>query len=378
MKKLKACSALLALLILLFSALSCGKEEKKAWLTYKDQKITEQVYRYWLSSVKNKFVSSYEDVTDTLECWNRRTTDVDGNSVTWGEYVGQYAMLYAKNMLIELKLFEDRGLSLTDEEEEKIDKYINELIYYRAGDSRSKFNEELKSVYGISTEDFKEALEIESKVAKLEEYFLSDAGGLKASSEEIEDYFQEHFVRIQVLLIYTDAEYELDEKGAVAYDEAGQPKVKKYTEAEKEEKRNKARAVEALAQQGEDFGSLVEHYGELQNRTHPNGFYFSDEDLYSLAADKHYDINILRAIVSQKVGSVARYETEGEAIFLVKKLELIPGAYLLEEEKDQFENLQDQVTTQKFRGLIEPELEKVTVSEEAYDLKIVDINRGVY
>ncbi|MBQ9469194.1 MAG: hypothetical protein IJU52_09330 [Clostridia bacterium] len=378
MKILKTVSILLIAAICTVAAVSCAADKGEVWIRYKDTEISERICRFWLSEIKSDFVSRYEDITDTPACWNGKTTDAEGKTITRGEYVELYAQQYAKNVAVELQLFREYGLKLTEEETGKVDQYINELIYYRYGDSKSAFGKALKSAYGMSIDDLREVLIYESEVSKLEDYLFGTDGVMAPTDDELDEYYTSHYARFLPIVIYTDAGYDYNEDGTVKRDAAGNPVTRKYTAKEKEEKIGKAEAVQALIDDGEDFFRLAGTYSEELNVPDENGYYFSSDDIFSAGTAYGVDYSVLTGIMKQDIGSVKTYEIAGQSIVIVKRLEPEKDAYKQTALSEQFRTLRDHVVTQKNRALIESLAAQVEIHDDFCRLKTVDVPGGIF
>lgn len=377
MKKRIVFTALtLALCFLVLQMSSCSSVGGVTWIRCGDAEIPDYCCRYWLSRIKSDFVSRFEDITDTEECWNGKTTDPDGQTITRGEYLERYMRQYAENVAVELSLFSKYGLKLDDEDLEKIDGYLDEIVYYRYSDSRSAFNTALKKACGVTMEEFRQTLIIESKVARLENHLFADGGVMAPTDSELDEYYHKNYVRFLPIVIFTESEYVRDEKGEIEKDGAGLPVTRKLTNEEKQTKQKKAEAVMRLAEDGEDFGRLAADYSESAGGGSGDGLYFSTDDIYEAQSSFGLDLSILTSVYKQEIGSVARYETNDGAIVIVKRLELPDGAYRNAADDAQFSNMRDHVVTAKNRALIEPLLNSVTVDDALYALRTVDIGKS--
>ena len=377
MKRLhKAVVLLLVAASFLCALSSCSSDRAPVWVSYKDTVVRDYSYRYWLAQIKSAFVTGFEDITDTLECWNTKTTDASGSVITRGEYVERYAVQYVKNVVIELQWFKDYGLRLSDEDEKAVDDYLDEIVYYRYQDSKSLFGAALKDTYGITLTQLRDTLLLEKKIAAVESYLFGSGGIMSPSDGELEEYYNTHYVRILPIVVYTETEYVTDENGDPVTDEAGAYVKKTLTEDEKKEKRKKAEAVYSLAKEGEDFLSLSERYGEGAS-TYREGFYFSSDDIYSISSKNGVNVDVLSSIGAMQVGSVEKFEIGEGAVLIVKRAALEERAYGSSKYSDFFSGMTDHVATRKMRSMIEERLDDVSVNDELYALKVVDIKKGI-
>ena len=373
--KAKILCLILAVLTLCAAVLSCSSERKSVWLKYKDAEITEASYRFWLATTKYYAVSS-GGVKDTLEGWNENYTDEKGNTGTVAEYIEERARDYAIRTAVKLQLFSEFGLTLSSEETAQNDDYLNKLIYERYGDSKSAFNEELKKVYGITLDDLEQTLTVESKAAAVDEYLFGENGPMAPTKEEKEKYYADNYVRLQIVAINLEKEYVKNDDGTFATDESGNYVIKTYTDEERAAKRAVADAVMQWANEGEEFTDLVMEFSEQVNKTHADGIYFRKSDV-AFADANGISRQTVSAMFAQEIGQVVRYETPDRAIYIVKRLPLVEGAYALTGESDQFATFEEDLLSAKTDAYYRPLMAEVQIDDRLYELRVVDISKGI-
>jgi hypothetical protein len=332
--------------------------------------IGADVYRYWLSTFKYYFDTSYEDIEDTLECWNTEMED----GTTIGEYVEAYTLQYAKSVLCSLVLFKQYKLKLNDSVVETIDGTIDDLVKYQYGDSKSAFNNALMSTYGIDMKGLRKAFIMEAKVDAVESYLFGEGGKEAPTAKELDDFYKENYFRICVIMINTSYELVFGEDGAPLYDKNGKPVTKEYTEEEIAAKKKKADEAESKAVAGEDFAQLMKTYNELTVEDRPNGYYLSSFDFEELTA-RGYDAETLKKVSELKDGGVFRYDDK-DSIVIVKRLPLIDKAYSSKEDAAQFEDMKGYLITRKYNKILTDMWDDVKIDEYVYSLKTVDVKKG--
>ncbi len=370
MKNLLKFTAMLLAVILVVPAFSGCSSKNFTVLEYKGVEITSDIYRYWLSSFKYYFVSQYEDITDTAECWNRDA----GNGLTVGEYVEEYTLQYAKSVVCALSLFEKYKLKLDKTVEEGIDASINEIVRYQFNDSKAEFNAALMNTYGISAKNLRKAFILEAKVDTVESYLFGENGTQAPTGSEIDDFYTKYYLRVGVIMVNISFEYVLDEKGNYTYDDSGKIKIKEYTEEESGAKKKKAEEAFTKAQGGEEFFKLVSEFDDMKAKDAPNGFYFCPQDYESLVA-KGYDGDILKEIMKLEENGVAKYPLDGGEV-VVKRLPLLEKAYESAADKTKLEGLKNHLITEKYDTMLKDMWEDIKVDDYVYSLKTVDVKKG--
>ncbi len=360
---------LIAAIGLLFLG-GCSSNKNFTVLEYEGVKIPSDIYRYWLSSFKYYFVSQFEDITDTAECWNSDA----GNGTTVGEYVEEYTLQYAKSVVCALKLFEEYSLKLDDAETDRIDESIDEMIYYKYGDSKAEFNKALMSTYGITVKSLRKAFVMEAKVNAVEEYLFGENGKEKPTISDYEKYYKEHYMRLGVIMVNTAFEYTLDSEGNAVLDENGDPVKRIFSEEEVTEKKEKVAQALIKARNGEDFMSLVSSYSELKVENRQNGFYLCSED-YETLVKGGYDPKLLSEVMKLNVNEVSEFTLDDAAV-IVKRLPLIEGAYKSSSDAEQFSRMEGYLITEKYDAILRDMLDDIYVDDYVKTLKTIDVKKG--
>lgn len=372
MKKryVKVLSLVMTVVALFLCLPSCSSEKTKPVLEIDGVTIGADVYRYWLSTFKYYFDTQYNDIEDTVECWNKEMED----GTTIGEYVEQYTLQYAKSVVCSLKLFKQYKLKLSDSALETIDGTIDDLVKYQYGDSKSAFNNALMSTYGIDMKGLRRAFIMEAKVDAVESYLFGTNGKEAPTAQELDAFYKENYIRVSLVMINTSYELVFDDKGVPLYDSKGEPVTKKYTEEEIAAKKAKADEVEQKAKGDADFAELVKTYNELKFEDRPNGFYLSSLD-YEALVKRGYDSETLTRVLNLKEGEVFRYDDK-ESIVILKRLPLIDNAYASKEDAPQFEDMKGYLITQKYNKILSDMWEDIEIDDYVYTLKTVDVKKG--
>lgn len=300
-------AALLAVLLLCLSLpalCSCGK---KAALENDGLKISEDVYRYWLSDFKARFVSNYSDIEDTEECWNRATDD----GKTIGAYVEEYTLNYAKNALCALRIYRDQHLTLPDSKKKEIEEYIDGIIDYQYDGETSAFNAALRETYGMDIDDLREAYEIEAKISHLRDSLFGENGSARIGETELREYYEKNYACIQVIYVNTAFRYVTDKEGNRVTDPStGYYQTEELTAEEKAEKEKKAEEAYGRLLAGEDFSAVAVSYNDLTlDTTYKEGIYFPTGD-YTVLVGAGFSVSSYRKIIEMKENSLLSLDGE--------------------------------------------------------------------
>lgn len=360
----------MAAVMLFLCVPGCSSERTKAVMELDGVSIGADVYRYWLSTFKYYFVQNYEDIEDTVECWNKEMDD----GLTIGEYVEKYTLQYAKNVLCALKLYKDYKLSLSKSVINNIDDTIDDMIKYQYGDSKSEFNNALMATYGMDLDGLRNAFIMEAKVDAVESYLFGENGTQVPTNAEVDAFYKENYSRLLMIVVNTSYELILDDKGNVTLDDKGEVAIKEYTEEEIAQKKAKAQEAFDKANAGEEFEKLVEKYNELTVEECPNGFYITNYEFETLVVGG-YDSKALSEVLKMKEGDIYRYEDE-ESISIVKKVPLIEKAYSSKDDAEQLSDIQSHLITKKYNEILQQMWDDIVVEEYVSTLKTVDVKKG--
>ncbi|MDD6094789.1 MAG: hypothetical protein PUC29_03490 [Clostridia bacterium] len=349
--KKAAAAVLAALSVFLFT--SCGNDTSPVVMELDGVRVTSAMYHYWASSAKGQYIYSYEDVSNTDECWSGELKD----GMTVAQYFDAVTLESVKSNLVAMKLFEDYGLKITQAEKKSVETYVSDLITEYADGSEKMMNTVL-SEYGINTDILKSIYLDETKSTKVYDYLYGEGGKEALSDGDYEKYYSENYVRFQLIYINNAYQYVTDENGNNVTDDNGIYKTEPLDSAVKAEKDKKVAEVEKKLAEGEDFYTLYDEYSELKN--YENGYYYAvneaygDEVFYKLTA----------AAQKAEIGESVKVETESGTCFILK-LELVGGAWNDNANSDFFDGFTDTVKEAAYREKLRGYFDKITVDEEA-------------
>ena len=349
-------SLLLALLLLLpLSACGgCGGASHPTVMEYEGLRLTEDIYRYWLSCYRAQFSSlEKEHGTDRLH---------------------EIADINIRKSLIAAAMFDRLGLQLDTLARNQINAAMEQLVS-DAGGTREALNE-MAAPYGIDYDGLKMAISYEQKATALLSYLFGKNGIYGITEEQKEAYYQENYRRVRVLTVLY-VTYQLDDDGERIFDEKTQSYVYiRKSGAALDAQKAKADAVRAGVAYGlsdESFLSLMKTYNEdtVKEDAYPNGYYFSADGDY-----RGYISEIPAAAVKLKDGEVTEVESEYGVHFIYAPGN-DKGAYANEKNADFFADFDDRIRMSFFEDYIEARLPDVKVYREVREkIRYTDVPRN--
>ncbi len=217
---LKILCICLAMALLAVSFVSCS--ESKTLMTLGDKTLSVNVYEFLLSRMKGTLGYYGYDITKD-SFWR---TVVSSDGTTYDDYFCAEIEREAAFYLIADHLFDEYGLTLSEDAEKKIDGLLAK--HEKSAGSRASLNEKLK-VFGMNYDMLREVYVIESKIGALREH-LYGKDGEKIEDTVKEQYYNENYVCFEQIFVATyyyltdldrfgDTVYYTDEKHKeIAYD----------------------------------------------------------------------------------------------------------------------------------------------------------------
>ena len=240
---------LIFLVVLLFTA--CKGSVDKSWVVKGDGvNLPEGIYRYYLRE-------SYKKAEEILQSDSVNLEDSSENpkplherkisGVSFNDWVRNDALESCKDLLGVERLFDENGLTLTDEEKKEVDDTTNE-IWKTLSATFEKAS--------ISKDDVKRAyLEYEVKYDKLFDFYFEENGTKKVTNEDLLNYYKSEYINYSAFTKYafvSSKEEETQENSS--------------SEAQLEEARNQVKEYVRLINSGEkDFLQVVDIFKSREN-----------------------------------------------------------------------------------------------------------------
>lgn len=351
MKKriLKLVALTVCAVCIVLSLPSCGKET--AVMTYNDYTVSVNYYTYWLSRFKANFIYNYTDVEDSEEYYDSVISE-DGR--TAAEIMTQISDDAIKNFLVSEYLCDIYGLKLPESVLDSIDEELDTLVKQLADGSKNVFNG-MAAEYGVNYKMLRDIYIIETKASLFYEFYAENYIKPDLSTEALESFCRTDYAKADFIYISTEFGYNTDENGNFIYDDTGSYQIP-YTEAERNAQLAKAAEIEKTLN-GENFNAMRAQYNEdPAGNVYTNGYYFY--------ADMPYDTTVLDAVLKMTPGEIKRVDTS-YGVYFVRRLSTEKDAYTKEENADFFENFETRLIDSIFNEMMDEELAKVVVNEEA-------------
>lgn len=162
--------------------------------------ITEDEYAYLMCTYKRSILDELE-ITETDLLY-----PADSSGRTYGQaleemYRTSYFEQSVYNLIYSLALFDEYGLSLTEEEQNSIDSAINSVIFYYGNGSASNFDA-LAEPYGFSHKTIKSIYLKQAKESAVINYIFGKEYS-KITDEQKDNYYKDNYLHFQVLVLNT-------------------------------------------------------------------------------------------------------------------------------------------------------------------------------
>ncbi len=359
MRSLKRCAAaFLAVLLLSLCFASCSPSMGDTLMSLEGERITVNMYRLWLSRIKGNYGGSDEDI------WNE--TGEDGK--TYNEIFTGFVRRNAMTFLSAMYEFKKLGLTLPEETLKDIDETMAAMLAERGEGNKQTLNSEL-ALFGVNYDILREIYVIEAKLNYLEEYLYGD-GGVEEITDNIKnEYYEDNYVRVKQIFLYTANKPVTDENGNFVYGDDGYVQTRDFTEEELASQREKASQIMTSLTSGQDFDLLMTSQNEdSAAESYPNGYYFTKSSQY---VDE-----VIDAAFELSEGDFKMVESEF-GIHIIKRLPLDEAGYASSQNSDFFTDFEDTLRTEVFTARLSAYEEKIKTDEELiakYDVKSSNSN----
>ncbi len=203
----KTALAILALFLALTFVFGGCSAHGATLMTAGDNEISVNVFQLYLSRMKWSLYAAGENVNNA-QYWEQYIT-LDGK--TYNDHYTSQVLTGLKQIAAALYMYDEMGLSLSDEDEKTIDELIDTFINEVGEGSEAKLNSIL-APYGANTTVLRDAYVIEAKLAQLKEAkYGTDSA--KITSVVREEYYQQSYIRgfqMSVANYYYDHEKDAD------------------------------------------------------------------------------------------------------------------------------------------------------------------------
>ena len=301
----------------------------RAVMRYEGVTVTEGMYNYFASYCKTDFIRSLREqginASDTSAFFSKTS---EGGS-TYGADFLAYCESYVRAVLASAHAF-DLLVTLTADERASIREGVDQLVTYRADGNRGRF-EELVQPYGFTYRDMINAATLQYKANRVFSVLYGQGGSLlkQDSGTAAASYYEESFVRVELLMIRTETKFVTDEQGNRIPNGDGTDKTVALTPTEVAERTEDiARldaALEALANGTEPFmtpemiRAHIKKYGEL-GEGYPydeTGWYLAEGAAFTDELATRYP-EIVNIALSAEIGSFTRVACDFGVCYVYK------------------------------------------------------------
>ena len=349
-----------------------GVKNSRAVLKYEGVRVDEGELNYLLFSYKYEFLSSLNNSLDfgvvNSEAFFAGVDEKSGK--TYGELLNAGALDYVRDVTVGAYLF-DRYSSLSDKEEEAIEKSVEERINQTSYGDRGAFDSVCEK-YGFDSDDMESALRLIYKYNSARGKIYGEDGGVLSLSEyraECEDYLST-YSHVKLLFVSTEHKYVKNDFGEYVemdLDPDGQAEA----HADIERIRELIRGYETGA---DEQMSLVafERY-EREYLFIPEfidgGYYFSPDSEYSAYLESKYP-GVVTTALDMKLDSYAELEWE-EGICFIYKYPRESGAYGFSVNEDFFGDFYADASVYLYNKTLEVLRGGVSIKDAYYDVDLI-------
>lgn len=340
---------LILCLVLSASAFSCSKQSGAA-MKLENTSVSGSIYAYYLACYKQYWLSSLNRADDP-EFWN---SEAEGKRNA--DRLTEISEDAIKKRIAANHLFDAYHLKLTDEEYHSIDLMISGMNA-SSEDNKGIENDEIFKALGLSEEDLRTVLIMDSKVGALQDHLYGEDGEHKITDETKEAYYQNNYYRFRLLYLM-NGDFVRDEDGNIEYNENGNAKVKEISDERYEEKLELAKEITSKVRAGEDINGYIDEYSEeLEKDDYKNGHY--------LCSVNEYGTLLSGAVMKLKVGETGLLDVK-YGIYVIQRVELDPYAWKNadNEKGNDFYNFDLLVLENEFDGYLKPYCDRVEINRD--------------
>ena len=206
--------------------------------------INEGVANYLVSEFKAEYIkmlnSNGVNASDTAAFWNSPYINAEVSKSTHGDYLKLYVENSVKTLLASNLIF-DKYTTLTSADKNTIAITVDEILTYRAGGSKSQFNEDTEK-YGFDYSDFKKGIEMMYKASVVLKRVFGESGeNVRSFTDFCKEFYMgsanyEGYTRVKIVFVRTEDTFVIGEDGKRVPDDKGNDSVRDLTSEEKAER----------------------------------------------------------------------------------------------------------------------------------------------
>ncbi len=362
----KIVATALALCFALCVLVGCGGSNSAAMTLTKDGKtyvITEAELGLLMKIRKLDYCCQLYITTsvDTPELWADYADDEQ--TQTYGQFYTSQIHLQTQSILAEKYLFDLYGLELSKDTLDGFKTSAKTAATNYGGKGA------YKQYFGYTAEQYYDTyMPMVERSEALVEYLYGENGVEKVTADEKETYFNDNYVAYQFIMLDMTTGVKVDENGdrvrKTDTDEDGNEilldeyETVTMTEDEKAEKQLLAKLILTELEKGASFEELVMKYSD----DYASVKYI--DGAYALKDGTFINATVTQAIEGLEIGEVTpeAISVSSDAYqYIVKRVELVEGAYENDTYADLFEDFEDTVQFAKYEEKLNAILEEIVV-----------------
>lgn len=362
----KIVATALALCFALCVLVGCGGSNSAAMTLTKDGKtyvITEAELGLLMKIRKLDYCCQLYITTsvDTPELWADYADDEQ--TQTYGQFYTSQIHLQTQSILAEKYLFDLYGLELSKDTLDGFKTSAKTAAANYGGKGA------YKQYFGYTAEQYYDTyMPMVERSEALVEYLYGENGVEKVTADEKETYFNDNYVAYQFIMLDMTTGVKVDENGdrvrKTDTDEDGNEilldeyETVTMTEDEKAEKQLLAKLILTELEKGASFEELVMKYSD----DYASVKYI--DGAYALKDGTFINATVTQAIEGLEIGEVTpeAISVSSDAYqYIVKRVELVEGAYENDTYADLFEDFEDTVKFAKYEEKLNAILEEIVV-----------------
>ncbi len=289
---IKKIAALLLCCVMVFSLAACSQADVSWAMRVDDTEISAGLYLFYL---QNAFS---EAINETQIPGAEQVLEVDIDGIPASQWIEEHAQQSVKEHVAIEKWFDELGLEVTADGENRIDNLTRSYMTQYADQYEHN---------GIGEASVKAALTNVYKRQSIFNHYYGEEGVEEVSNDELQAWAEENYVKVRYILMpLVDADGELSEE-------------------EKADLLERANDYVERAQNGEEFNDLIAEYDAERYGTELTDEEKEDElryDTYIPINSEEYPTEFIEAVQQMEVNDFQVIETE-LYIFVTQRLNLM-------------------------------------------------------
>ena len=377
-------AALLAVVLIFGSVLGVISAVRsiRSVVSYGTARLDRGVVNYLASTYKNEYIAylirpiekgglGIDFAFDGKDFWESESTVFEG--LTWGEAMSNSVSEKIKRVAVGAHLF-GTGAKLTREDREAIKAACAEVLEYKAGGDKNKFNE-LAEPYGFDYRDFVNATELIYKAMTAEYALYGTSGEALADASfhfEREDFLKESYSHVKILFISTSTGYRKGEGGEIIpYTLSDSERAEVFEKIAEVRRLIAAVGTDAKSQMSSvAFTNLMKEH-PINSQFIETGYYLSASSRYS-AGFEALCPGLVKTALEMKIGEYRETSWEDGACFIYK-YPTEESAYAISNTSDFFDDFFTLLSSHLYTEMLGELITEVKVKDAFLNIDYTEI-----